>query len=229
MMHWFYLAVFLLILAVPQVFRRDLPWLPEEHLESAVIFCLGLIGFVMFLFREEQFRKQIREKFRYQRQANAISKDLVQSYSYIGEINRKLEILKNAALGLPSVEDFTPAKRQEAYDAVLEAVAALGKCERFTLHFVDTRTSTVIETLSAGHPRWKFSGRALLGYKNGALSKKGRLVVRAPKTLRHHAAFIVLDQKSAHTEDLDLLRAVLAQALFLFVWERENPALPLSA
>lgn len=225
-MHWFYLAVFILILFVPQVFRADLPWLSEEHLESAVIFCLGLIGFVMFLFREEQFRKQIREKFRYQRQANAISKDLVHSYSYIGEINRKLEILKNAALGLPSVENFTPAKRQEAYDAVVEAVAALGKCDRFTLYFVDTRTKHIVETLSAGQPHWKFSGERLLEHRNGSLSKKGRLIVRAPKVLRSHAAFIVLDQRAAQAEDLDLLRAVLAQALFLFVWEKEKPAAP---
>jgi hypothetical protein len=47
-------------------------------------------------------------------------------------------------------------------------------------------------------------------------------VIRAPKTMGSYAAFIIMDNKVTVGEDVEILKALASQALFLFTLERQR-------
>ena len=101
---------------VPDMLRDGFFGLEEETLEELAIFVLGGLGFVFYLIKEKQLANNEKDKTRAQREASRMSKDLTISYSFIGEINRKLEIFKNISLGLPGWSKMTLAREKEAFE-----------------------------------------------------------------------------------------------------------------
>ncbi len=212
-MHWIYLTLFVVVLLVPQ-------FVVDQNIESLLLFAIGMIGFGLFQVLEQDFKKHIADKKKYQREASDVSKDLVHSYSYIGEINRQLEILKNIALGLPESGAFTEERRRETFDAIIEAIMVFARSEQFCLRFVNTRSKQVEENLGMGDKKFLVSVPRLIQQKKEVAELNSYSIVRAPRALRGYAAFIIIDRKNISPEDVEFLRAIASQALFLFAWGR---------
>lgn len=217
-MRWIYLFFFLLILLVPEVIIRDYGVIREEHLESLSILLVGIMASTVFLWREKQLSQHMADKRRYQQEVSDVSKDLVNSYSYIGEINRQLEILKNIALGLPEGDEFTEEKRKEVFDAILEAVLVFSRTESFVLRFVHCEDGRIEDEMGMGKPVFSEKTADLLGHDRKTFRIGEHSVVRTAKPLDGYAAFILLDRTQVSDEDAEFLQAVASQALFLFVW-----------
>ena len=212
-MHWIYLTLFVFVLLIPQ-------FIVDQNVESLSLFVIGMIGFGLFQVLEQDFRKHVADKKKYQREASDVSKDLVHSYSYIGEINRQLEILKNIALGLPESGAFTEERRRETFDAILEAIMVFARSEQFCLRFVNTRSKQLEEDMGMGQKKFLVSIPRLIQQKKEVAEVNGYSLVRAPRALRGYAAFISIDRKNISPEDVEFLRAIASQALFLFAWGR---------
>jgi hypothetical protein len=210
-----YLILFVLVLLVPQIF-------PNENIESLTLFILGMIGFGFFQLRERELKKHVADKRRYQREANNASKDLVHSYSYIGEINRQLEILKNIALRLPKTELTDKKQRQEAFDAILEAIMVFARAESFALRFINIQEKKCAEEMRVGEREFSVSNELLAQQKKESTEIDGCSVVRASRATGGYIAYILIDRKTIAPEDVDFLRAIASQALFLFAWERDH-------
>lgn len=230
-MYWIYLIIFLAAVAVPQLIQGDVSWLDQEELETMSIFLLGSTGFFLYLWKEKQMRQHISDKLRLQKETTKISRDLMDSYSYIGEINRKLDILKNIALGLPETGAFTPEKQKEVYDSIIEAVSVLTKSEEFILRFVDCQSGKIEKEMRMGKPKFDHRDCHLLAKDDREVySFEDCFVVRAPRLVGTHGAFIILDSKASALEDPGLLKALASQALFLFtLHERESLSPPVLA
>lgn len=121
---------------VPSLVTKGKWGLPEEQLEQFVIIMLGSLGFFLFVLQRKKVLLHIKEKAHFIRETNRMSKDLATSYSYIGEINRKLDILKNIALGLPEAASFTSKKEREVFNLILDAIRVLGKSNSFAIRFM---------------------------------------------------------------------------------------------
>ena len=212
-MHWIYLTLFVFVPLIPQ-------FIVDQNVESLSLFVIGMIGFGLFQVLEQDFRKHVADKKKYQREASDVSKDLVHSYSYIGEINRQLEILKNIALGLPESGAFTEERRRETFDAILEAIMVFARSEQFCLRFVNTRSKQLEEDMGMGQKKFLVSIPRLIQQKKEVAEVNGYSIVRAPRALRGYAAFIIIDRKNISPEDVEFLRAIASQALFLFAWGR---------
>ncbi|MDP1620133.1 MAG: hypothetical protein Q8M12_04000, partial [bacterium] len=86
-MYWLYLIIFIIAVMIPDIFREDYFGIPHEQIEELAIFILGLLGFLFFILKEHQLVVQEKEKKREQRRLQQTARDLIESYSYIGEIN----------------------------------------------------------------------------------------------------------------------------------------------
>jgi hypothetical protein len=100
-MYWIYLGLFLFIIAIPLLISGNTEYLREESIETILIACLGSIGFVLYILQHKVVRRHLREKLRLQKKTSDANRDLSQSYSYIGEVNRKIDILENTIIHLP--------------------------------------------------------------------------------------------------------------------------------
>lgn len=230
MMYWIYLVIFIAMVLTPEVITRGIFFLNQESLETVTIFLLGSTGFLLYLWKEKQAREHLLDKLRIQREATKISRDLMDSYSYIGEINRKLDILKNIALGLPETSTFTPEQRQELYNSIIEAVSVLGKCDIFILRFIHCEKGTLEKEIRIGKPGFDVADcLSLVEDEKTVHHFEQCSVIRAPKTMDAYGAFIILGNKRASLEDAEILKALASQALFLFTLEKrqgENNNLP---
>ena len=94
-MYWIYLVIFVFLVFVPEIIRGNLGVFGEETVEEIVLLFLGGTIFIFYLIRDSQIQKIQKELDEKRRENNRMLKDLTQSYSFIGEINRKLEIAKN--------------------------------------------------------------------------------------------------------------------------------------
>jgi hypothetical protein len=102
-MYWIYLTLFVLAILTPQFIAREVGLLREEDVEALLIFCFGAFGFMIYLAKEKTLLKLIREKLHLEKQTSLITRDLSDSYSYIGEMNRKLDIVQDFIFDLPKV------------------------------------------------------------------------------------------------------------------------------
>jgi hypothetical protein len=191
--------------------------------EFTILF-LGSLGFIVFLMMEKKFKKNLAEKNKIQGQVNSMSKDLKHSYSYIGEINRKLDILENIAHGYPESAKLTHKNESELYVSIMEAIRLFGKSDEFALRFVCLPTFELLkEVKSSPTSTLSFSmkGRDLdINY----FESDDFIIITSPKMIDGVFSYIVIKRKSLSqkVEDIEIMKTLAAQALFIFVFLRNK-------
>ncbi len=92
-----YLAIFVLAVLSPSLVTSSMWGIPEHRLEEGMIFFFGIIGLTTFsiyqriLERSEKAREDVSNEY------ERAKRELVESYQYIGSINRQIEVLKRVA------------------------------------------------------------------------------------------------------------------------------------
>ncbi|KKQ13981.1 MAG: hypothetical protein US25_C0032G0014 [Candidatus Moranbacteria bacterium GW2011_GWE1_36_7] len=148
-MYWIYLTIFTLIVFVPTFVRDGIFIFDMTQTQEFVILLLGSIAISIFLFVEKKMKKSQTEKYVFQGQASRMAKDLQHSYSYIGEINRKLDILENIALGYPESSRLSERNEGELYASIMSAVALFGKSDEYSLRFIALPEFTLIREIKS--------------------------------------------------------------------------------
>lgn len=220
-MYWIYLILFIFAVFTPDIIQRDFPYIPEEKAEELLIFILGSIAFLIFLQKEKQLFIKTKEKSKIQREASLTSRDLTDTYSYIGEINRKMDILKDIALGITEGPALTDDKKMELYHSIIHAVQMFSKSAHVSLRFINVKKSEIIKEIRS-------SKKAKCDIVNPTMTKENRsfmetddiFFIRSPKTVDDIVACIAIEKrnKNQKIEDPELIKALASQALFLFVF-----------
>ncbi len=222
-MYWIYLALFVFIVLIPKIVNGDRLFFSEDDQESLLIFFVGAIGLLLYLWKENQLRFQLREKVKLQKETSRVSRDLADSYSYIAEINRKMEIVKNIALGLPETASITPDRLKEVYESIMEALAILGKTNIFFLCIVDVRSGAIEKKLDICGKRCPILKFQELAKRPETVMREGEYcVIRSPRRVKGRLAFVILRKRNGEVEDPEIFKAIAAQALFLFSIEQEQ-------
>lgn len=131
-MYWLYLTLFLIVITTPLFIEGERGYLTEDMREALVIFAAGAATLILYIAKEKSLLRHVREKLWFQQKTTAITKDLSQSYSYIGEVNRKVDILKGMMYRLAEME----GKKQTAermFWEVLDTVKHIAQAERVSL------------------------------------------------------------------------------------------------
>lgn len=222
-MYWIFLILFLFATATPEVIQGRVFGLDEELAETVIIFLLGAFGFLIFFLKEKSLLRQIGEKILLQREKSDITKDLSESYSYIGETNRRLDLVKGLVLSIPeAVELLRRGETRKAYHPFEKSVLTACKSAAFLIRIVDTGRGTVEKEIRNG----KVSACTAIPVETLIRSGKkisevdGCVIVRSSGTIDGRAAFLVYPKTVNRIEDPDMLGALATQSLTLFFLER---------
>lgn len=218
-MYWIYLILFITIILTPKVIQEGVWFFREEDAEALIIFCFGLFGFVLYLVKEKALLRILQEKLHLQKRANIITKDLSNSYSYIGGINRKFDIVKSFIFHLP--KDMTETlvkKKAETFRSIIEAAKLLAKTDAVSLRFVNVRKQEIEKILDDGHSNVfaAFDANRLLSARQTFWEEDGFAIARSPLQAKGIAAYIIFVKTSNYVEDVDIFQILASQALLLF-------------
>jgi hypothetical protein len=115
-----YLLFFVLAVLSPSIYQHDYFGIPETTLEEATIFLFGMAGIMTFTWYERLMERRDLETEKMHTEYQKAKVELIESYAYIGSVNRKIELLKKIA----NDTSLKLAERKRLPKQLLEALAA---------------------------------------------------------------------------------------------------------
>lgn len=219
MMYWLYLIIFVIAVLAPDIIRREFYFLSETRAEELLIFVLGAVAFLFSAWQERQLVLQKKEKQKDQKKIEQTIKDLVESYSYIGEVNRKMDILMNIALGLTEKTNLSKKKETEIYHTIIDAAKFLMKADCACLRFINLKNKTVDKDVRIEACRCAVKNKDLAEIKGDLGTKKiGKIFVASShQKIRDIKCYLLInDYVEQEEKTIEMLRVLASQALFVF-------------
>lgn len=221
-MYWFYLLIFIVAVLVPDIIRKDFFGVPQEQVEELAIFILGISSFLFFILKEHQLDVQRKEKEREQRRLQQTAKDLVESYSYIGEINRKMDILMQIGIGLSERPNLNKAREQEIYKSILDSANFLLKSNCSSLRFVNVKSGRTIKDVSSNDmcPIFKNSDLLKMGEHVYIKHFGDFIAVCSRKSINDIRTYLIMNSfdevQGMDNNNQEILKYLVSQALYLY-------------
>jgi hypothetical protein len=210
----------------PEIIRGDVLGVQEEVAETIVVSLLGVTGFFIFFLKEKSMLRHVREKILLQREKSDITKDLSESYSYIGETNRKLDLMRNFIASIPDVDvSFRKGKPEPVYRAFSKMVHPFCRTDSFVLRVVDMERKSLEKEIKIGKCRScaLFDVKRLLTLEKSVNEEDGCVIVRSPKRFGPYASFLMFPKAVNGIEDERMLETIATEGLVLFSLERRLP------
>lgn len=224
-MYWIYLALFILAVLVPDLLEgKAFLFLSENRVEELAIFILGMAGFLIFIFKEHQLSLREDESVKDKRRLSRATKDLVDSYSYIGEVNRKMDIIMQIGLGLADKSELSKAKEKEIYNSIIAAAGSLMRSKKACLRFVDTKTNkTHLDFLNEEGCR-SVKNHDLTDMADNVNIKKinGHIIASSLKKINSVKCYLIIEGynelEASNANNQEMLKFLASQGLFLHAY-----------
>ena len=220
-MYWIYLILFIFIILTPEFIGHGTWFLSEDDLEALVIFAFGTLGLLLYVSKEKAFFRIREEKVNLQKKTNTISKDLSQSYSYIGEMNRKLDIIQDVVFELPKKSSVRKKKHTDIYKPIIDAARVFARTDKITFHIVDVAAKEMLESYGKSHFK-HCTAEYLLKAKKSFWVEEKCIIARSPQAADGKHAFLVLGKETNHVEDMELLQLLASEGLLLAVLTKSS-------
>lgn len=218
-MYWIYLTLFVFVVLTPKIIQEGFYFFGVEDAESLLIFCFGLFGFALYLVKEKALLQVFKEKLHLQKRTHIITKDLSNSYSYIGGMNRKFDIVKELIFHLPKDTAIALAKGDsKIYHSIIQTVKLVAKTEFVSLRFVNVKTGEIEKIVDNGLGRVPacFNARALALSEKTCWDESDYMAVRSPRKAKDIAAYIIFPKTVNRMDDMEVFKILASQALLLF-------------
>lgn len=222
-----YLLFFVLAVLSPSLHTRSMFGLSETQLEELTIFAFGIAGFMTFAAYERIMERREQERKKADEDHVRVKRELIESYAYIGSMNRKIELLKktanDASLG---VSNGKLAK--DLFQAVAENACAAVGAETVVVRFVHPepiRTEAEYIHSTVGTVDFKVPNKDLIALKQGGTThtfvrtEDGREVLVIPSDHRIFGrTFLLITLAGDQIQELDvpLLKVFANQAEMLY-------------
>jgi hypothetical protein len=219
-MYWIYLIIFTLVVFIPDIVTCGVWGLPEEKTEEGAIFFLGMVAFYLFIIKDSQLNQNIKKRLDIQEKYNAVYRDLTESYSYIGEVNRKLEILENISLRLVDTSKINRREKKEIEGMIVEAIRFFAKTNKFVIRFKDHLTNQLLSQIDGGDDDFSLKTKNLFIVMHNSKSitrQDGFLIVRSARNIKNVTAFLVFEEKGEKLpENIEMIQVLATQALLMY-------------
>ena len=225
-MYWLYVIGFVSVLLVHGFSERGmLPVIQNPEITELVFLLLFSTGlFVLFILRDYQVSRLKKELEGKRKEASRLGKELSASYSYIGEVNRKFEILKDVSVEIPEILENGKKNGKDVYFDVLHAIQIFSGCRDFVVAFFasDDGEKNPMEIFLPSSQLTASPKHILLGEfvkdQSRFTKKSGEYcLVEANGTIGKMHCVAVFRRFSLRGDAVDLVRPLLMQALFLHV------------
>jgi hypothetical protein len=217
--YWIYLIIFVIAVLVPDIIRKKFYFLPETRAEELLIFLLGVIVFLSSAWQERLIFLHKREKNQDRKKINQTIKDLVESYSYIGEVNRKMDILMNISLGLTEKSNLSKNKQTEIYHTIIDAAKFLMKADCALLKFINTEDNSLEKEIKIGNCSCSIKNEVLIKMKEAGSAEKidNFLVTSSHQKIKNVRCYLIVnDYEEQGDKTIEMLTVLASQALFVF-------------
>jgi hypothetical protein len=227
-MYWIFLILFIICILIPEIINGPIGLLPKERAQEVAIFLLGTLGFFTFVINERKLFFQKKEKEKAQKRAKQTVKDLVESYSYIGEVNRKMDILMNIALGISERSALDKNREKEIYESIVSAANFLMKGEISALRFINIKSERVAKEVKTMDKKLPIKNNELIEMKEeGNIKKhKGCLIISGSQKINNIKSFIIIhgydEEEEKNPKNLEILKVFASQAIFLYSYIQSN-------
>jgi hypothetical protein len=219
LMYWIYFIIFTLIVFIPSFISKGILGLSIIQTQEYAILFMGILGFALFTILERRLKKDEKEKNKMIGQISRTNKDLTHSYSYIGEMNRKLDILMNITLGFPESSNITAKKQRKLYESIMEAIQLFGRADEFIIRFTNLVTGEILKEIkSSSNINFNFAQKNC-DSKLSIFENEHFIAIPSPKTMDDIYACIILKKKNSqqNNNDFETMRVLAMQSLSLFM------------
>lgn len=223
-MYWIYFSIFISIVFVPIIIQHGLYGFNLVQTQEFAILLLGMLGLLISFLQQKSLKKKLSEKRIIQKQASQMAKDLKQSYSYIGEINRKIDILEQVALNYPESLNLTAKKQKSMYDSIMEAIRLLAKSDEIVLRFINISNREVMKEIkSMPDLSFNFSCKNM-NIISQFFESDQFIMITSPKAIEDVISCVIIKKKNLNQklDDLEIFKAIASQALFFFMFIRHK-------
>ncbi|MFA5936203.1 MAG: hypothetical protein WC787_05125 [Patescibacteria group bacterium] len=223
-----YLALFVLAVLSPSLVTRGFLGIDERHVEEFLIFLFGIVGLATFSIYQRIMERKEKEHEDAKTEYERAKRELVESYKYIGAINRQIEVLKRVtnqtSLNIVGSDHFN----KDLLTSLLANAAACVGAKTALIRYVELeklRTNhEVLHSLDGTHA-FKVPNRELKKLHDAGASHAfirsddGQEILVIPSD--HEAAavkaflLIVPDAQHASAADTTLLKVFANQAQLL--------------
>lgn len=187
---------------------------------------LGMITFFIYLAKERALFRLVRERLSLQKTTNIIRRDLSDSYTYIGSMNRKQEIVKELLFELAEATAHHSDHCDLWYRKILQTATVLSKSEDVSLRFIDTSKRVLLDHYEDGPQGNRlfisFVPSVLIDEEKIFFEYQGCYIVRSPKVSDGVAAFLIVTKQVNHFEDEEIFKMLASEALLLYVLSRQD-------
>lgn len=229
-MYWLYVVTFVCVLLVPRFVVEG--WLPQvinrEVSEIIYIFVFSTLAFVLYIIRDYQWVHQKKELEERRKEGSRLTRELASSYSYIGEVNRRVEILQEVTLDMPELLENGNKEGKNIYHDVLRAIQIFSGCQDFVVILHSPEKKKKYTELCLPNSKTTSIAREInlvdfIGGKKTQFTKEDGThysVVKASGTISNVYCLGVFQRNSLRSEVTDLIRPLLMQILFLSVYSK---------
>ena len=222
-----YLVFFVVAVLSPSIHTRPFFGLTETQLEELTIFLFGIAGLLTFATYERLMERREQERAQTDADYGRVKRELIESYAYIGSMNRKIELLKKVANDT-SLAGERGKQHKDLFHAVAQNACAAVGAEAVLIRFMNQeplRTEAEYMHQAGGQSSIKVANKDLLTLKQQGTShafvrsEDGKEVLVVPSDHKESGrAFLLLTLDSEHIQELDvpLLKVFANQAEMLY-------------
>ncbi|MCA9364474.1 MAG: hypothetical protein KC736_01125 [Candidatus Moranbacteria bacterium] len=226
-MYWSYIIFFVFVVMVPEIVTHEYGTISEDQVESLLIFMVGVVGFSFFLGTHQALKSSYKRETESERETYKAVRELNSSYSYIGEVNRKMDLLGEVMIAVPTVIvgglEMTDEKK---WKSIMDAVEVLTHTNHFSLRFVSGKEiKTLKEIQRVQNKDCTINDQELREkmYSTVIETQDGYTVFQSPSLKESLRAYIMV-KKIYHrtTDENQIMKALCAQALLLYIISYRN-------
>ncbi len=224
-----YLLFFVLAVLSPSLFEQSYFGLSEDTLEEITIFLFGIAGIITFSLYERLMERREQEHKKAQDDYHKAKMELIESYTYIGALNRKLELLKT--LADDTTKQMGDGKRfsKELFQSIVANACAAAGADAALLRFMEVeklRTDREFLHHASAKPTFRVANRDLRELHGTGASHafirtedaRDVLVVPSDRGAGACRAYLILQLHPDRIQEVDpsLLKVFVNQAELLY-------------
>lgn len=224
-MFWIHTFLFTAMVFVPTYITDGVFSLSLLQTQEYVILMLGGLAHMLFYFQNKTLRKAMLEKTAFEQKASRTSRDLVNSYSYIGEINRKVDILKQMVFDGPLAIKRGKGNKEEMYQSIIEAIHAFTKSSSVAIRIVDAQGTVLWEIKNENVVSFYIPKEGYKGKFGSYIENEEVIIVCSRLNEEGLAACVVVPKQGGKIrkgEDIEILKALASHALLLHMAFKRN-------
>ncbi len=216
-MFFIYLVVFIVIVATPFLVTQGFWVFTEDETEALVLLIAGVVSFTIYRLRDYQVFQTIKERMRLQKSVARAQKELSESYSYIGQVNRRTDIMYEI------FSDLSHMESADCGEAVQNAMQLLPYTDQFCLRFINIKKQEIYhkvgETSEFEHlPDALFCKQA----NSHSYRHKDLLFVYSETLEKNLRTCVVLPYSEKAENDIDFFKALTAYFTMVHVFHEDS-------